>query len=451
MQNEPTLKELSLHIVDGLKNRRKNMKFNRPYFKTGVKLIDMVMGGERGVYGNPAGRILNIVGDKSSGKTFVCNEIIANSYWTYREKLKWMYADCEHGYSFDTQTLYGLDICTEKSDRPKTVEDAFYHLWKFCDSLEEGEFGIYVIDSLDALTSEEQDKRAEERIATMDKGKTYDKGTMGMGKQKYLSQEFFAQLCKKLEEYNVLLVIVSQIRENVDPFSFEKYSRAGGKAMDFYCFMVIWLATAKKYEYEEGERKVVLGGTNKMKVTKGKVPRPYRECFYTYYFNYGIDNIETGVDYLFDCRTKTGEISAPAAACCAWENDPNKTPMSAKGVADWLRENKWYEGKEGTYRSELQKTNPGERFSLQTALEYIKSDPEKKELFDKKFSLAMDRKSLIQYIRENNLEEELDRRIEEKWEKFETEAAKHTPAATGGKYAKFYATQPMSTDTDVII
>ena len=116
-----------------------------------------------------------------------------------------------------------------------------------------------------------------------------------------------------------------------------------------------------------------------------------------------------------------------------------------------MRENKWYEGKEGTYRSELQKTNPGERFSLQTALEYIKSDPKKQELFDKTFSLAMDRKSLIRYIRENNLEEELDRRVEEKWEAFEDEAAKQTPAVSGGKYAKFYATQPVSTDQDVII
>ena len=76
MQNEQTLKELSLNIVDGLKNRRTNMKFNRPYFKTGVKLIDLVMGREKGVYGNPAGRILNVVGDKSSGKTFINNEII---------------------------------------------------------------------------------------------------------------------------------------------------------------------------------------------------------------------------------------------------------------------------------------------------------------------------------------------------------------------------------------
>ena len=46
------------------------------YYKTGVKLIDMVMGGEKNVYGVPSGRIINVVGDRSSGKTFICNEII---------------------------------------------------------------------------------------------------------------------------------------------------------------------------------------------------------------------------------------------------------------------------------------------------------------------------------------------------------------------------------------
>ena len=36
-------------------------------------------------------------------------------------------------------------------------------------------------------------------------------------------------------------------------FSFEQYSRSGGKALDFYCYMVFWLATAKKITYKEGE------------------------------------------------------------------------------------------------------------------------------------------------------------------------------------------------------
>jgi hypothetical protein len=138
-----------------------------------------------------------------------------------------MYADCERGYSFDTQVLYGFDIHTPESDAPENVEEAYYCIRKFAESLKKDEYGVYVLDSLDALTSDEQDKRADERVATMEKGKEFDKGTFGMGKAKYLSQEFFPQLCKVLEDKNILLIIVSQIRDNTDMFSFEKYSRSG--------------------------------------------------------------------------------------------------------------------------------------------------------------------------------------------------------------------------------
>ncbi len=409
------------------------------YFQTGNRLIDMVMGGDKGVHGSPAGRILNICGDKSSGKTFICNEIIANAHYKYGNKFKWMYADCERGYSFDTEKLYGFDIHTTESDAPETVEKAFYYIKKFADSLKEDEFGVYVLDSLDALTSEEQDERAEERIKAIENDKEM-KGTYGMGKAKYLSQEFFPQLCKVLENKNILLIIVSQIRDNVEFGSFEKYSRAGGKALDFYCFMVIWLATAKKMVVENGEQKVVIGGTNKLKVTKGKVPRPYRECFYTFMFDYGIDNIETGVDYLFDIRTKTGDICTANKNACQWEKDDSKVPMSATEVGKWMRENKWYDDyKASEYYSE--------RYSLETALQYIKSDSKKEKLFHEHFALCMDKDTLIKYIIDNNLEDELDRRVEEKWEAFE-DSIKTTRV---GKYAKFYANQPVSTDEDVII
>ena len=402
---------------------------DKPYFKTGVKLIDMVIGGEKGVYGEPAGRIINICGDKSTGKTFICNEFIANAHYQYGSKFKWMYADCERGYSFDTQRLYGFDIHTEESDAPENVEEAYYCIRKFAESLKDDEFGIYVLDSLDALTSDEQDARADERMKAIENDKEM-KGTYGMGKAKYLSQEFFPQLCKVLENKNILLIIVSQIRDNTDMFSFEKYSRSGGKALDFYCYMVIWLATAKKIIVEQDGQKAIIGGTNKLKVTKGKVPRPFRECFYTYMYDYGIDNITTGVDYLFNLRTNTGDVSAPLAKCCEWEKSEGKKPMSNPEIREWMQKNKWYED----YRSTLAS---GERFSLETALAYINKDSDKKKLFDETFSLAMERDTLIQYIYENDIQEELDKRVEEKWEKFED------GLATGRK-PKYFSSQPES-------
>lgn len=383
-------------------------------------------------------------GNTVTHNTYLCNEAIAWAHYILGDKFKWMYADCERGYSFDTQKMYGFDIHTEDSDAPETVEEAFYCITKFAKSLKDDEFGIYVLDSLDALTSQEQDERAEERIDAIENGKEM-KGTYGMGKAKYLSQEFFPQLCKTLENKNILLIIVSQIRDNVQIGSFEKYTRAGGKALDFYSSLITWLATAKKITVKDGDKDVPIGGTNKIKVTKGKVPRPFREGFYTFYYSMGIDNVTTGVDYLFDIRTKTGDISAPAAKCCAWENDPNKKPMSGPEVRQWLIDNKWFDD----YKQSKYYPSNG-RYSFESALEYINADKDKKKLFDETFSLAMERDMLIKYIYDNGLEEELNKRVEEKWEAFEDSLLKAIPNQ-GGKYAKFYANQPMSTDEDVII
>lgn len=434
MQNEQMLKELSLNIVDGLKTRRNRMVRETTYFQYGCMLIDLVTGGDKGVYGSPAGRIINICGDKSAGKTFVCNEIIANAHWKYGDKFKWMYADCEHGYSFDTEKMYGFDIHTDKSDSPENVEEAYCCIRKFAESLEDDEFGIYVLDSLDGLTSEEQDEIADDRFKAYEKDEKLDKGSYQMGKAKYLSREFFPQLANVLENKNILLIIISQIRDNVGAFSgFDKYTRAGGKALDFYCHMVFWLATAKKIMAKSDGQEAQVGGTNVIKVTKGKVPRPYRKAFYTYYFDYGIDNIASGVDYLFNIRTETGDISTTAANACAWEVDNTKIRVENKTVKKWLEDNKLYD----SYRKTLA---AGERFKLDTALSYINSNPEIKEKFDEVFAKVMTRESLIQYIIDNNLEDELNRRVEEKWERFEDSIKTNRP----GKYARFYANQPES-------
>lgn len=380
-----------------------------PYFSMGCKLLDLITGGAKGVYGVPAGRVINVVGDKSSGKTFLCNEIIASAYHRYGDKFRWMYDDCESGYSFNTEEMYGINIVTPDSNQSSTVEQAFYNIKKFCDTIDGDEFGVYVLDSLDALTSDEQDSRADARVKAYDSGKEFDKGTYGMGKPKYLSQEFFPQLVRLLESKNILLVIVSQIRDNVDMFSFEKYTRGGGKALDFYCYMIIWLATAKKLMKKEHS----VGGTNRLKVTKGKVSRPFRDGFYTYYYDYGIDDTGTCLDYLYDLRTGTGDLSAPLAKNIAWEKDDSKKPITAPAIREFLKANK-------SYDKYLASTICGNStFDTVSAQQFIASVPELSKLYSETFAAVMDRETLINYIEDRGLQDELYRRVEEKWEAVE--------------------------------
>jgi hypothetical protein len=111
--------------------------------------------------------------------------------------------------------------------------------------------------------------------------------------------------------------------------------------------------------------------------------------------------------------------------------------MNPPDVRQWLIDNKWYED----YRKTL---GEGERFSMNTVLPFIKADEEINKKFGKDFALSMDRDSLIKYIEENGLEGELDKKVEEKWESFESSLA-------SGRKPKYFSQQPRSTDEDVII
>ena len=250
------------------------LKIEPIYFQCGCTLLDKVIGGNKGVFGIPAGKFINIVGDKSAGKTFLSNEFIAWSHYNIGKKFRWVYDDCESGYSFDTESMYGFEIMPQdekKRVHSENVEECFCNISKFANELGKNECGIYVVDSLDGLTSYEDDERAEERKKQFEEGKGAKlTGTYAMSKQKYLSKEFFPQLCSEIEQKNILVIIISQIREKIDAMSFEKYSRSGGKAMDFYAHSVLWLAGTKKIL----RKKTAVGNVVKAN-NKCKTPRPF--------------------------------------------------------------------------------------------------------------------------------------------------------------------------------
>lgn len=425
MLNQKELKMLSRNVVMSISgNKEKKMK-KQIYFKTGCKVLDKVLGGNKGIYGVPAGKFINIVGDKSAGKTFLSNEFVANSHYEFGDKFKWCYDDCESGYSFDTESLYGFEIMPQdekKRVHSENVEDAFCNISTFADSLEKDEFGIYVLDSLDGLTSYEQDERAEERLKKFEEGKgsKLEKGSYNMGKQKYLSQEFFPQLCSIIQDKNVLVIIISQIREKVESFSFEKYSRSGGKAMDFYAHSVLWLATCKKIEKKD----VPVGVVVKAKTTKSKTPRPFRECFFSFLYDYGLDNVGTNIDYLFDLRTDKGELSKKEKAI-KWDGNNN---FDKKSLKEFLEEFELLEKFENSRYYDMDGTDAENMFA------FIQSKKEYKEKFKEKFGDTMNREELISYIEENNLEAELEERVDQKWEDFED-------SIKSNRKKKFYSKQ----------
>jgi recombination protein RecA len=270
---------------------------------SGSTQLDEVFGG-----GYPIGKIVNLVGDNSSGKTLFGCELIANARKKFGKKLKWRYDDCEAGFSFDTEKMYGFEVVpTDKAGAPihqpsQTIEDFDLNLNKEIDALKPDEYLIYIVDSLDALSSEdEKEYIAKRRKATEDGTET--KGTYGMQKQKYLSA-FFRTMVNKIKDANCLLIIVSQVRTRISLFPGPKYERTGGKALDFYAAIIVWLAEAEKHF----KLNRATGITVKARTSKNKVGLPFRECFIDVVFDYGFDDIMSNLCYINDARTPQGKL-----------------------------------------------------------------------------------------------------------------------------------------------
>lgn len=251
------------------------------FIPSGCTLLDCVLGG-----GWPLGRISNVVGDKSSNKTGLSVEAIANFRVKYPNGLIW-YQDAEAAFDIQYAKLLGLpdDENTYVIDDIRGVEDTYNLIKQATQEVKEKKtVGLYVLDTLDAILP---DKKTDE----MDEG--YD-----AARRAALINSMITRLVGEIESSNIHFMIVSQIRENIGVMFGEKYKRSGGKALDFYATQILWLNVMGKLSRTIRGVKKVYGITVKANAKKNKVGLPFRECEFPVIFNYGIDDYTSNVEFL---------------------------------------------------------------------------------------------------------------------------------------------------------
>lgn len=287
------LKKTRKKIVEQVKESAKTPRSKPliPTLPTGITSLDLALSG-----GFPISQIANIVGDSSSGKTFLASEFIAAIYRLLGSKLEWFYDDVENRYSFNTKELYGFDIIKKGQINSHTIEDFTGNLKSKLSKLADGKLLIYVLDCFDMLSSEAEIKR--------DKDKE-DKGTYNLEKVKNLGK-FFRLRMKDIRNKKCILIIISQVRENIGITYGPKYYRTGGKALDHMASLIMWLAETEKHR-KKGR---VYGITTKARITKVGNSKPFREAYMEILFDYGIDNIKTNLLYLYNLYTDQGKHKA---------------------------------------------------------------------------------------------------------------------------------------------
>ena len=260
-------------------------KFNLQFVSSGCAVMDSSLGG-----GWVLGRVANIVGDRSSGKTLLAIEACANFHRTYPEGMI-RYAESES--AFDEKYAEALGMPIEAVDfgqdkEMRTVEDWYNDTVAFLDAREKDKRpGLYILDSFDALSDDAEMSRE------------IDKGSFGANKAKK-SGELFRKLIDRIEKLDVLLIVVSQIRDKLNVTFGETKTRSGGKALDFYASHIVWLAEIGKIKKTMQGVDRIIGVNVKVNVKKNKVGLPFRQCAYPIIFGYGIDDLTANVEWLLE-------------------------------------------------------------------------------------------------------------------------------------------------------
>jgi len=152
---------------------------------------------------------------------------------------------------------------------------------------------LYIVDSMDSLSDEAE------------KDRDLSKGTYGGAKPKLLS-EFFRTEAAAMADKRFTLFIISQVRDAIGVTYGKKQRRSGGKALDFYSSLVVWLAKVgtiekkRKHKGAEHATKRTIGVDIRAKIEKNKTGPAFRECQFPIHFNYGIEDVEAAFAWLED-------------------------------------------------------------------------------------------------------------------------------------------------------
>ena len=251
---------------------------------SGSAIMDAALGG-----GWVMGRVVNIVGDRSSGKTLLAIEACANFHKTYPTGYI-RYAESEA--AFDEKYAEALGMPVEAVDFGDqtvpfdTIEDWHADMLRVMDANKDRPI-LYILDSLDALSDEAEQKRE------------IGDASYGGSKPKKLG-EMFRRLVQRMEEQEVLLIVVSQLRDKLNVTFGEKQTRSGGRALDFYASHIVWLAEIGKIKRTMDKVDRVVGVNVRARVKKNKVGLPFRECNYPIIFGYGVDDLTANVEWLLE-------------------------------------------------------------------------------------------------------------------------------------------------------
>jgi len=237
-----------------------------------------------GIGGYPRGRIIEIYGPESSGKTTLALHAIAE---TQKKGGRAAFVDAEHSIDPIYARNLGVNIDDLILSQPDCGEQALEIVEKLANS---GAFDLIVVDSVAALVPQAELE-----------GEMID-STVGL--QARLMSKAMRKLAGILNTHNCTVIFINQLRDKVGVMYGNPETTTGGKALKFYASLRIDIRRAEAI----GSGSNISGNTVKIKIVKNKVAPPFKQCLVDIIYGKGIckygELLDLGVQ--FEILKKTG-------------------------------------------------------------------------------------------------------------------------------------------------